>query len=130
MKNEKTKAVIAYLFGFISGLIILLSNNTEKKTRIHAAQSVTLFLTYYIISVAYGFVPIKISYFEGILVMAYGVFSILGMVRACSDDDPKLPFIGDIATKVFKKQIEKGEVEKNEVVEVINAEEEKKEEME
>lgn len=106
VNNEKTKSVIAYLFGLISGLIILLMKDTEEKTRIHAAQSITIFLAYYIVKFAYGFIPFAIPYFEYILKGVYLVAIVTGMVKACSSDEPEIPVIGNIAKSIFKKQIE------------------------
>ena len=106
MNDEKTKSVIAYIFGLISGLIILLMKDTEERTKIHAAQSITIFLAYYIIKFAYGFIPFGIPYFEYILTAIYLVAIVTGIVKACNNDEPELPIIGNIAKNIFKKQIE------------------------
>ena len=106
MNNEKTKSVIAYIFGIIGGLIILLMKDTEKNTRIHAAQSITICLSYYILNMAYNFIPFGIPFFEYALTGIYFVAIISGIVKACNDNVPELPFIGDLAENIFKKQIE------------------------
>lgn len=106
MNEEKTKSVIAYIFGLISGLIILLMKDTEERTKIHAAQSITLFLAYYILKFAYGFIPFGIPYFEYIITAVYLVAVIIGIVKACNDADPEIPVIGNLAKIIFKKQIE------------------------
>ncbi len=106
MNNEKTKSVIAYIFGIIGGLIILMMKDTEKNTKICAAQSITIFIMYYIIKFVYVFIPFNIPYFGYILSGVYIVAMVIGIVKACSDNDPKIPFVGDIATSLFKKQIE------------------------
>lgn len=106
MNDEKTKSVLAYIFGLISGLIILLMKDTEEKTRIHAAQSITIFFAYYIIKFAYGFIPFGIPYFEYILTAVYLVAIVTGIVKACNSDEPEIPVIGNIAKNIFKKQIE------------------------
>lgn len=107
MNDEKTKSVIAYIFGLISGFIILLMKDTQRNTRIHAAQSITIFIAYYIIKFAYGFVPFGIPYFEYILNAMYFLAIIVGIVKACdNNNEPEIPVIGDIAKKIFKKQIE------------------------
>lgn len=107
MNNQKTKSVIAYIFGIIGGLIVLMMKDSEKNTKIHAAQSITIFLGYYIIKFAYAFIPFNIPYFRYILSGIYIVCIIVGIVKACNEDSPEIPVIGDIATSLFKKQIEK-----------------------
>lgn len=107
MNNEKTKSVIAYIFGIIGGLIVLMMKDSERRTKLCAAQSITIFIAFYIIRFAYGFIPFNIPYFEYILNGIYIVAMIFGIVKACSDDDPEIPVIGDLATSIFKKQIEK-----------------------
>jgi len=63
MNNEKTKSVLAYIFGLIGGLIVLMMKGSEKRTKICAAQSITIALIYYIVRVAYGFIPFNIPFF-------------------------------------------------------------------
>ena len=43
MNNEKTKSVLAYIFGLIGGLIVLMMKGSEKRTKICAAQSCLLY---------------------------------------------------------------------------------------
>lgn len=105
MNAEKTKAVISYIFGIFSGLIILLMKDTEEKTRIHAAQSITIFLVYYIIKFAYAFISFDIPYFEYILIAVYLITIVTGIVKACNGGEPEIPVIGNIAKNTFKKQI-------------------------
>lgn len=105
--NEKTKSIVAYIFGFISGLIVLLMKDSERNTRFHAAQSVTISLGVFIINVAYSFIPFSIPMFSTLLNGAQFVFIVLGIVKAYKEEDPELPFIGNIAKSIFNKQIEK-----------------------
>ena len=101
MNNEKTKSVLAYIFGLIGGLIVLMMKGSEKRTKICAAQSITIALIYYIVRVAYGFIPFNIPFFD------YIVASIIGIVKACNDnEEPEISGIGEIAKSLFKKQIE------------------------
>ncbi len=106
MNNEKTKSVLAYIFGIIGGVIVLVMKDTEKNTKIHAAQSITIFLAYYIIKFVYNFIPFGIPYFKYILSALYLIAIIVGIVKACNEDEPDIPIIGDIAKSIFKKQIE------------------------
>ncbi len=109
MDNEKVKGVLAYIFGIIGGLIVLLMKDTERNTRYHAAQSITIFLAYYIIKIAYSFIPISIPFFSKMLSLVYFVAMIVGIIKVCNSADPEIPVIGSIAESIFKKQIEKVE---------------------
>lgn len=104
--NEKTKAIVSYIFGFIGGLVILLMKDTERNTRFHAAQSITISILVFIINVAYAFIPFTIPMFSTVLYGAQMVFIILGAVKAYKEEEPELPFIGNIAKSIFSKQIE------------------------
>ena len=104
MNNEKTKSVLAYIFGLIGGLIVLMMKGSEKRTKICAAQSITIALIYYIVRVAYGFIPFNIPFIVSGL---YLVAIIIGIVKACNDnEEPEISGIGEIAKSLFKKQIE------------------------
>ena len=87
MNNEKTKSVLAYIFGLIGGLIVLMMKGSEKRTKICAAQSITIALIYYIVRVAYGFIPFNIPFFDYIVSGLYLVASIIGIVKACNDNE-------------------------------------------
>ena len=106
MDNEKAKSVLAYIFGFIGGIIILLVKGTEKRTRIHAAQSITISIFYFLLNVAYGFLPINIPYFQLAIYGVYLAATILGIIKVCKNEEPELPIIGDLAKNIFGKQIE------------------------
>lgn len=107
MNNEKTKSVLAYIFGIIGGLIVLIMKDSERRTKICAAQSITIFIAFYIVRFVSGFIPLSIPYLEYIIDGVYVVAIIVGIVKACSDDEPEIPVIGNLATSIFKKQIEK-----------------------
>ncbi|MDO5555451.1 MAG: DUF4870 domain-containing protein [Clostridia bacterium] len=104
--NEKTKGVIAYLFGWVGGLIILLGyKDSQKETKVHAAQAIVLSVAYMIISFAIAFIPVvnKISW---ILSPLYFVLAIIGCVKAYNLQEYNLPIISEQAKKIFAKQIE------------------------
>lgn len=106
MNNQKTKSVIAYIFGLIGGLIVLLMKDSEETTKIHAAQSITIFLMYYILKFVIRFLPLQIPYISHILNLLYIIAILVGIVKACNGNEPEIPVIGNIAKSVFKKQIE------------------------
>ena len=110
--SEKGKGVIAYLLGWLGGLIILYGvKETTRDTRFHAALSIVISLAYIFISVIYGFSPLTIPFFSTLLYILYALGIIFGIVRVVKEQDPELPVVGPIAKNIFGKKIEeeKGE---------------------
>lgn len=105
--NEKTKAVIAYIFGWIGGLIVLLAmkESNTRDTKMHAAQSIVISVGYFVISLAYGFLPITIPFFGTILWGLYIALIIIGIVKACKEQGAEIPVVSNIANSIFGKLI-------------------------
>ena len=105
--SEKAKAILAYLFGWIGGLIVLFAiKDNEKNTKFHAAQSIVLSVGYFLITIIYRYIPITIPFFTKIIWVIYIIGIIMGIAKANKEDDPELPVIGGIAKSIFGKQIE------------------------
>ena len=102
--TDKTKGVLAYIFSFIGGLIFLLSKDSSKNVKMHAAQSIVIFLGYLILTIVYNLLP-YIPMLSTIIYVVYIVAIIFGIVKVCREEDPELPVIGEIAKKIFGKQI-------------------------
>ena len=105
--SEKGKCILAYVFTWIGGLIVLYGmKDNEKNTKLHAAQAIVIGLGYMIIVMAYRVLPISIPFFSKILYGLYAVLIIIGIVKANKEDDPELPVVGQIAKSIFGKKIE------------------------
>ena len=66
--SEKGKAILAYVFTWIGGLIVLFGmKDNERNTKIHAAQAIVIGIGYMILVVIYNFIPIYIPFFSKIL---------------------------------------------------------------
>lgn len=106
--NEKGKCILAYLFGWLGGLIVLYAvKDNQRNTKFHAAQSIVLSVIYYAISIIYNFIPFTIPFFSTILSGLYLAGFIWGIVKACKEgEDPELPLIGEITKSIFGKKIE------------------------
>ncbi len=105
--SEKGKAILAYIFTWVGGLIVLFGvKNNEKNTKIHAAQAIVIGLGYMILVAVYRIIPIYIPFFSTILYGLYAVCIIIGIVKVSKDDNPELPVIGDIAKSIFGKKID------------------------
>lgn len=104
--SQKGRAIIAYVFGWLGGLIVLFAlKDNEKNTKMHAAQAIVIGLGYTILSTAYYLIPITIPFFNTALWVVYILAIIFGIVKANKEEDPELPVIGGLAKSIFGKQI-------------------------
>ena len=105
--SEKAKSILAYVFGWLGGLIVLYAlKDNERNTKFHAAQAITLGLGYVILNMAYNFIPVTIPFFSTAIWAVYIIGMIMGIVKASKEEDPELPVIGGIAKSIFGKKIE------------------------
>ena len=105
--TEKGKAILAYVFTWIGGLIVLYGmKDNEKNTKFHAAQAIVIGIGYMIIYAIYRVIPIYIPFFSTIIYGLYIVLVIIGISKANKDEDPELPVVGNIAKSIFGKKID------------------------
>ena len=106
--DDKGKGIIAYIFGLIGGLIVLLAfkKDNNKKTTIHACQSITLSIAIIALDVIYGIIPFSIPFFSTVVWALQIVLIVLGIVKVVKDEDPELPVIGGLAKSIFSKAID------------------------
>ena len=105
--SEKAKAILAYIFGWLGGLIVLLSSKDgPRNTKFHAAQSIVISVGYFVIRIAYSFIPIGIPFFSTALWGIYIVAIIMGIMKANKEENPELPLVGKVAQAIFGKMID------------------------
>lgn len=105
--TEKGKAILAYIFTWIGGLIVLYGmKDNERNTKIHAAQAIVIGIGYMVLGAVYRFIPISIPFFSTILYGLYAICVIIGIVKANKNEEPELPVVGDIAKSIFGKKID------------------------
>ena len=103
--SEKGKCVLAYIFSWLGGLIVLYGlKDNERNTKYHAAQAIVLGLGYMILAVIINFLPVP--FLGTILGIVYLVAIVFGIIKVCNGDDPELPIIGQLAQSMFSKKIE------------------------
>lgn len=105
--SEKGKCVLAYIFGWIGGLIVLFGlKDNERNTKYHAAQAIVASGLYFIVTLVYRYVPFRIPMFSTIVWGLYMAAVIIGIVKAVKEQNPEIPGIGKIAESIFNKKIE------------------------
>jgi uncharacterized membrane protein len=103
-------ALLAYLFGWISGLIFFLIEKDNKYVRFHALQSILLnvamiviYIGLVIVSIVLRIIPVLGAIIAGLLWLlipfVFLAAVIILMIKAYQGEMFKLPIIGDIAEK-------------------------------
>ena len=122
--DQKIRGLLAYLFGFIGGLVILFAfNDNSKQTKFNAAQSITLSVIYIIIriliaiivgvitgiaiaaKIRIGFIASIISLFGWAINIGYITLAIIGMIKAYNEQDYELPLVANLTKKIFKSKL-------------------------
>lgn len=96
-------SLLAYAFGWLSGLALYLMETENREVRFHAAQSILLciaLLVVYIPLFILGFVPV-IGFLAWLATLAVGVGAfglwVYMLVQGWNLNHVKLPMIGDMA---------------------------------
>ncbi len=104
--SEKSKSVLAYVFTWIGGLIVLYGiKDNQRDTKIHAAQAIIIGIGYMVIYAIYRMIPVYIPFFSTIVYGIYVVLVVIGIVKACKEENPELPVVGKLAMSIFGKKI-------------------------
>ena len=98
--NENITALLSYLLGWISGLIILLLEKDNQFVRFHAMQSILVFGGLTLISLLIGGMLLFFIFLIPLLNLIGIVLWILLMVKAYQGEHFKLPIVGDQAEKL------------------------------
>jgi uncharacterized membrane protein len=96
--DANVAAALAYLVGFVTGIIFLLVEKENKFVRFHAMQSTLLFIGIILVDVVLNLIP-----FLGFLVVIViviplsAVLWLLLMYKAYQGEEYKLPLVGQMA---------------------------------
>ncbi len=93
------KAALAYVAGWLTGLLFLLTEKEDKFVRFHAAQSLVLFGGINVIA----FIPFLGWLVSILLVPIAFILWIVLMIKAYQNEQFELPIIADWAKKVETK---------------------------
>ena len=102
--NSNLAAALAYLLGFLSGILFLVIEKESQFVRFHALQSTTVFLVIFVATVltntlwAIPLIGWLISILLNMLLVPLTlIFWLFLMFKAYSGERVKLPSLGDLA---------------------------------
>ncbi len=97
--NSNIAAALAYLFGFISGVAMLVIERDDKFVRFHAMQStLTFFAAIVLMMIATSF-PVVGFMLRALLSIATAVIWGFLIYKAFTGERYKLPYIGEMAER-------------------------------
>ncbi len=93
--NQNIMGAVAYLLGFVTGIVLLLTEKENKFIRFHAMQSTVVFGVIFIVSL----VPVVGWVVGFILAPVSFILWLVLMYKAYQGEMFKLPMVGDLAEK-------------------------------
>jgi uncharacterized membrane protein len=104
--EQKIRGLLAYIFGWIGGLIVLFAfKDNDSRTKFNACQAITLGAAADIVAIVLGFIPII-----GLVASLFSVFlfvlRVIGAVKAYQEEDYELPVVSDLTREIFKGQLD------------------------
>lgn len=104
--EQKVRGLLAYLFGWLGGLIIFFAfKDNDSRTKFNACQSIVMSGSSTIVSIALGRIPV-IGIFASLYSLFMFVLAIIGMIKAYKEEDYELPVISDLTRNIFKSQLD------------------------
>ena len=92
-------ALLSYLLGFVTGIIVYVLEKDNKFVRFHAMQSILVFGSLFVLSIVLQFVLFILWPLAVILNIAGIALWVILMVKAYQGEYFKFPIAGDIAEK-------------------------------
>jgi uncharacterized membrane protein len=102
---ENIAGLLCYLLGWVSGLVFYLLEKQSDFVKYHATQSVIVFGTLTLASIALGTVPFIGGLLAPLLSLLALALWIILMIKAFQHTRYKLPWAGDLAEKYARKDL-------------------------
>lgn len=107
--NENVEAFLAYLLGWLTGIVFLVLEKESEFVKFHAMQSTIAFIGFTVISIIFSF-PLQFIPILGILVALIDwliwivalITWIICLVKAYKGERFKLPIVGNWAERAVK----------------------------
>lgn len=97
--NSNIAGVLAYLFGCIGGIVLLVIEREDRYVRFHAMQSTLTFLAALFVTLVLGSLPVMGRLLTWLATLATFVLWMVLMFKAFTGQRYKLPYIGEIAER-------------------------------
>ena len=105
--EQKVRGLLAYLFGWIGGLVILFAlKDNNDQTKFNACQAIVISAAGNILTIIFRYIP-YVGFIGSIISILMGVLLIIGMIKAYKEEDYELPVISDLTRNIFKSQLSK-----------------------
>lgn len=101
--NENMLGAVAYLFGFITGVVLLLVEKKSAFVRFHAMQSTILFGGIFAVNLALNLIPFLGQIVATLLFFATFIVWLVLMWKAFQGERYHLPYVGELADKYLVK---------------------------
>ncbi|RWZ58237.1 DUF4870 domain-containing protein [Halobacillus fulvus] len=101
--QENVGGLLAYLLGFVTGIVLLLVEKENDKIRFHSMQSIIVFGGLFVIGIVSNFIPIIGLLISLLLAPVSLVLWILLMVKAYQGERYHLPVVGKMAEDQLRK---------------------------
>ena len=102
VSNARLLAVLAYLGGVISGVVVLIVEKKDRFVRFHAMQSIVTFAGVVVLSLVLTGLPVIAGVLAFLFVPAVFVLWVFLMFKAWRGESYKLPYVGDFAEHLLK----------------------------
>jgi len=99
--NKNTSGALAYVLGPVTGIIFLVIEK-DKFVRFHAAQSVVVFVSLFVLQWIFGLTIILLPLVPLISLLAFVLWLLL-VYKAWQGDEWEVPVLGKYARKLVKK---------------------------
>ncbi len=101
--DSNLAGALAYLMGFITGIIFLLVEKEDKFVRFHAMQSIVVFGAIFIGATVINIIPILGQILSVLISLGSVVLWVVLMVRAYQGQEWEVPVLGKIAREQVQK---------------------------
>lgn len=100
---ENVANFIAYLFGWISGLLILLIEKENDNIRFHGAQSVTVFGSLTVLNLLLPFIPAVGPLLLAIVTPVSMLAWVVLMLMSLFSNAPRIPIVENFAEQLLRQ---------------------------
>jgi uncharacterized membrane protein len=104
--EENVGGVIAYLLGFVSGIVLLLVEKESDTIRFHAMQSTIVFGSIFVLGMVLNLIPIIGLIISLLLTPVSLILWILLMIKAYQGNRYHLPITGKMAEDQLRKMMD------------------------